>query len=153
MEPTALPTFQNLPTHLREPFLRAARRNPLQWLLLPHTDDEFESSEQCLARLQAFALGQGFAVITGRVYREGKRDSHGKGARAMTAAEIAERDVKARECRDKKQRPATPEHVPEETEEGIQVPATPEHRSRPHSRRRRDWQARAARVGARGSGR
>ena len=35
----------------------------------------------------------------------------------MTAAEIAERDLKARERRDKKQRAATPEHVPEEAEE------------------------------------
>jgi len=51
MEPTALPTFQNLPTHLRDPFLRAVRRNPLQWLLPPYTDDEFESSKQCIARL------------------------------------------------------------------------------------------------------
>jgi len=42
-------------------------------------DDEFKSSEQCLARLQTFVLGQGFALITGRVYREGKRDSHGIG--------------------------------------------------------------------------
>src|SRR5436305_747874 len=71
MEPTALLTFQNLPIHLREAFLRAVRTNPLPWLLPPHTDDEFESSEQCLARLQAFALGQGFAVVTSRVYREG----------------------------------------------------------------------------------
>lgn len=62
-----------------------------------------------------------------------KRDSHGKGARAMTAAEIAERDLKARERRDKKQRPATPEHVPEEAEEEIQVPATPEQQSLPPS--------------------
>ena len=30
MEPTALPTFQNLPTRLYEPFLRAVRSNPLQ---------------------------------------------------------------------------------------------------------------------------
>ena len=44
--------------------------NPLEWLF-PPTNDEFESSEQCFARLQAFALGQGFAVVTGRVYREG----------------------------------------------------------------------------------
>src|SRR5271169_5090720 len=35
MEPTALPTFENLPTHLCEPFLRAVQANPLQWLL-PH---------------------------------------------------------------------------------------------------------------------
>ena len=70
MDPTTLPTFQNLPTHLREPFLRAARTYPLHWLLPPHTDDEFDSSEQCLARLQAFALEQGFAVVTGRVRRD-----------------------------------------------------------------------------------
>ena len=70
MDPTALPTFQNLPAHLREPFLRAVRGNPLQWLLPPYTDDEFDSSEQCLARLQAFALGQGFAVVTGEVNRD-----------------------------------------------------------------------------------
>jgi hypothetical protein len=44
----------------------------------------------------------------------------------MTAAEIAERDLKARERQEKKQRPATPEHVPEETDEEIQVPTIPE---------------------------
>ena len=71
MDPTALPTFQNLASHLRDAFLGAVHTNPLQWLLPPQTNDEFESSEQCLARLQAFALGQGFAVVTGRVYREG----------------------------------------------------------------------------------
>jgi len=54
MDPTALPTFQNLPAYLREPFLHAVRRNPLQWLLPPYTDDEFDSSEQCLARLQVY---------------------------------------------------------------------------------------------------
>jgi len=43
----------------------------------------------------------------------------------MTAAEIAERDLKARERRDKEQRPATPGHIQEETDE-IQVPAIPE---------------------------
>jgi hypothetical protein len=51
----------------------------------------------------------------------------------MTAAEIAERDLKARERREKKQRPATPKHVPEEAEEEIQVPATPEQQSPPPS--------------------
>ena len=60
-------------------------------------------------------------------------DSHGKGARAMTAAEIAERDLKARERRDKKQRPATPKHMPEKIEEEIQVPATPEQKYPPPS--------------------
>jgi hypothetical protein len=71
MDPTTLPTFQNLPTHLREPFLRAVRANPPEWLLPPNTEDVFDSSDACLARLQAFALGQGFAVVTGRVNRQG----------------------------------------------------------------------------------
>ena len=71
MDPTTLPTFQSLPTHLREPFLRAVRVNPLKWLLPPNTDEVFDSSDASLARLQAFALGQGFAVVTGKVNRQG----------------------------------------------------------------------------------
>jgi len=70
MDLTALPTFQNLPAYLCEPILRAVQVNPLQWLLPPYTDDEFDSSEQCLACLQAFALGQGFAVVTDKVNRD-----------------------------------------------------------------------------------
>ena len=40
MEPTALPTFQNLPTHLREPFLRAVQANLSNgsFLLIPMVD-------------------------------------------------------------------------------------------------------------------
>jgi len=49
----------------------------------------------------------------------------------MTAAEIAERDLKARERQEKKQRPAAPEHVPEEEE--IQVPTITEQQSHPQS--------------------
>ena len=71
MDPTTLPTFQNLPAHLRDPFLRAVRSNPLEWLLPPISNETFESSTHCLARLQAYALGQGFAVVTGKVYRDG----------------------------------------------------------------------------------
>jgi hypothetical protein len=71
MDPTTLPTFQNLPTHLREPFLRAVRANPLEWLLPPNTEEVFDSSDACLARLQALAIGQGFAVVTGKVNRQG----------------------------------------------------------------------------------
>lgn len=56
-----------------------------------------------------------------------KRDTHGKAdARALTAAEVAERDLKAQERTNKKQRAATPESVPEDEEEEIQVPTTPE---------------------------
>jgi hypothetical protein len=82
-----------------------------------------------LARLQAFALCQGFAVVTGKVccatWR--KKEAHGKAnARALTAVEAAKRDLEARERQDKKQRPAAPERVPEEADEEIRVPATPE---------------------------
>jgi hypothetical protein len=71
MDLTTLPAFQNLPSYLREPFLRAVRVNPLEWLLPPNTDEVFDCSDACLARLQAFALGQGFAVVTGKVNRQG----------------------------------------------------------------------------------
>jgi hypothetical protein len=45
-------------------------------------------------------------------------------SRALTAAEIAEQDLKRRERQDKKQRPATPKRIPEEAAAEIQVPAT-----------------------------
>jgi len=70
MDPTTLPIFQNLPMHLRDAFLRAVRNNPLEWLLRPVNDETFESSKHCLARLQVYAFGQGFAVVTGKVYKE-----------------------------------------------------------------------------------
>jgi hypothetical protein len=55
-----------------------------------------------------------------------KRDTHGKAnTRALTAAEVAERDLKAQERRDKKRRTNTPKSVLEDKEE-IQVPTTPE---------------------------
>src|SRR5271155_238005 len=53
-EPTALPAFLALPTHLRQPFLNAVGNNPLDWLLPPTSGEVFESSDQYLARLQAY---------------------------------------------------------------------------------------------------
>ena len=46
-------------------------QNPLARLLPPATDEVFNSSNHYLARLQAFALGQGFAVVTGKVHITG----------------------------------------------------------------------------------
>lgn len=70
--PTILPTFQKLPEQPPASLLlRAISQNPLIWLSSPTTGDEFRSSDHCLARLQAFALGQGFEVVTGRVWRDG----------------------------------------------------------------------------------
>ena len=56
-----------------------------------------------------------------------KKKAHGRGnARALTAAEVAERDLRAQERRDKKQRVHTLDGVQEGGEEEIQIPATPE---------------------------
>ena len=56
-----------------------------------------------------------------------KKNTHRKAnARALTAAEIADRNLKAQERQDKKQRTATPDHVLGDQDEEIQVPATPE---------------------------
>jgi hypothetical protein len=52
MDPTALPTFQNLPAHLREPFLRAVNQNLLARLLPPTTDEEIPTARQALERSQ-----------------------------------------------------------------------------------------------------
>ena len=55
-----------------------------------------------------------------------KKKAHDKGnARALTAAEVAERDLGAQERRDKKQRVHTPDGIQEGGEEEIQIPATP----------------------------
>src|SRR5271155_1546783 len=66
MDPTALPTYQNLPEHLRRPFLNAVGRNPTEWLLLPQNDEVFDTFDHCFARLHAYALGHGFAVTKGK---------------------------------------------------------------------------------------
>jgi len=56
-----------------------------------------------------------------------KRDAHGKAdRRGLTAAEIAEQDLKSRERQKKKQRPATPEYAQEAAVAEAQIPATPE---------------------------
>jgi len=66
MDSTALPTYQNLPTQLRQLFISAIRCNPVEWLLPPQNDEVFDSFDHRFARLQAYALGQGFAIIKGK---------------------------------------------------------------------------------------
>jgi hypothetical protein len=70
LDPTTLPTFQNLPERLRDIFMNVVKRTDLEWLHEPITGEVFESSNHCLARLQALALGQGFAVVTGKVNKQ-----------------------------------------------------------------------------------
>lgn len=73
--------------------------------------------------LAALPIGQP-DPIPKRTWR--KRDAHGKAdRRALTAAEIAEQDLKLRERQHKKQRPATPERIPEEAAaEEAHIPAS-----------------------------
>jgi hypothetical protein len=72
--------------------------------------------------------------------------------RALAAAEIAGETFKLHEGQDKKQRPVTAERVPEKAAAEAHIPATPV-REPLASQRRQGWQAKAIRVGARGSGR
>jgi hypothetical protein len=54
-----------------------------------------------------------------------RKNTHGRAnTRALTAAEVADRHLRAQECQDKKLRAAIPESVLEEGEEEVQVPAT-----------------------------
>jgi len=58
MDPPALPTFQNLPTHLCDPFLGAVRTTSLQWLLsqAPQTTLEMMNSNHPGNALLAYNL-------------------------------------------------------------------------------------------------
>jgi len=71
MDSTALPTYRNLPEQLRRPFLNAICRNPVEWLVAPRNDEVFDSFIHFYARLQAYALGQGFAVVKGKNWSTG----------------------------------------------------------------------------------
>jgi hypothetical protein len=55
-----------VPTHQRVAFDRAVAALPPGFLDFPVTGETFESKVSCKARLQGFALGQGFAVVIGK---------------------------------------------------------------------------------------
>ena len=66
--------------------------------------------------------------LPGRIPKKSwrRKNTHGRAnARALTAAEVADRHLRAQERQDKKLRAATPESVPEEEEE-VHILATPE---------------------------
>ena len=43
----------------------------LAWLLPPITGERFEDRDHCLKRLNGYELYEGFAVVSGRVWKEG----------------------------------------------------------------------------------
>jgi Transcription factor AFT len=53
-----------MPAHLCPALDRAITAIPAPWLLPPKSGEVFENKTECMKRLQAFALAQGFAVVT-----------------------------------------------------------------------------------------
>ncbi len=67
------PTFvahQLCPPHLRWLVEDIAKSFDNKWLLLPVEGEIFDTRKACLARLQAFAFSQGFAVVTTKSGKE-----------------------------------------------------------------------------------
>jgi hypothetical protein len=50
--------------------LKAVRALPAAWLLPPSTGERFEGRDHCLKRLNGYRLYKGFAVISGRIWKE-----------------------------------------------------------------------------------
>jgi hypothetical protein len=56
----------SVPQHQRRAFDRAVTGLPTDFLSFPVTGEVFKSKAECKARLQGFALSQGFAVVVSK---------------------------------------------------------------------------------------
>ena len=63
-ERPAFVTHQLCPPHLRRLVEDIVKSFDDKWLLPPVEGETFDTGKACLARLQAFAFSQGFAVVT-----------------------------------------------------------------------------------------
>ena len=63
-------TYQALPEHAKSAWLKAIRALPPTWLLPLATGERFEGRDHCLKRLNGYRLYKGFAVVSGRVWKE-----------------------------------------------------------------------------------
>src|SRR5450759_198419 len=70
MDIEASPTYQALPEHAKSAWLKAVKALPAAWLLPPATGERFEGRDHCLKRLNGYGLYEGFAVVSGRVWKE-----------------------------------------------------------------------------------
>ena len=70
-EPPVFVAHQLCPPHLRQLVEDTVKSFDDKWLLPPVEGERFDSGKTCLARLQGFALSQGFAVVT--IASEAKR--------------------------------------------------------------------------------
>ncbi len=71
MDIKASPTYQALSEHAKSAWLKAVRALSPAWLLSPVTSEYFEDCDYCLKRLNGYGLYEGFAVVLGRVWKEG----------------------------------------------------------------------------------
>ena len=62
-------TYKALPTHVKPAWLRAVGALPPAWLNAPATGEVFKGKDDCMRRLQGWALFEGFAVVQGRVWK------------------------------------------------------------------------------------
>jgi hypothetical protein len=65
------PTYVALPDHAKPAWLRAIRALPPAWLIAPATGEIFEGKDNCHQRLNGWGLFEGFAVVQGRVWKDG----------------------------------------------------------------------------------
>jgi hypothetical protein len=70
MDIEASKTYLALPEHAKPAWLKAVRALPPAWLLPPATGERFEGRDHCLKRLNGYGLYEGFAVVSGRVWKE-----------------------------------------------------------------------------------
>jgi hypothetical protein len=63
-------TYLALPEHAKSAWLKAVRALPPAWLLPPVTGERFEGRDHYLKRLNGYGLYEGFAVVSGRVWKE-----------------------------------------------------------------------------------
>ena len=70
LERPAFVAHQLCPPHLRRLVEDTVNSFDDKWLLPPVEGEAFDTAKGCLARLQAFAFSQGFAVVTTRSRKE-----------------------------------------------------------------------------------
>src|SRR5271155_2798148 len=69
-------TYTNVPRADRQAWVRKLQSFPPAWLKEPAAGEVFDSHTQCLARLNAWGLFQGFLVVTGRTRKDSGKENY-----------------------------------------------------------------------------
>ena len=111
LERPAFVAHQLCPPHLRRLVEDTVNSFDDKWLLPPVEGESFDTAKGCLARLQAFAFSQGFAVVTTRSRKERSHFScihHGGETRNWRKLEQhVEKDLKNGKTVSKRQKECT----------------------------------------------